>query len=352
MLEGMRARGVISWEFDLPIGAYPDRALRATVERIEDLVLRTQALDILGEIEKARDAVASASGDAERLNQALADLEATFTRLTGAASTRSAGKTYAGRTLVYEDCRRDLELKIGAEVLNAVGPPLSLLLTSARWFTYEVGRSYREIFRRVYNNLAASSGSSAVDFVKFWQQVQPMLFGDTADPCKTLLPSFQKRWAEVPRIISGQAPHQLRDRSIAPRGLSNIRCAAPGWRWARYHCPNIMIEAPSVEAIRRGDFTPVLGELHMSVNSLSGLLFFEQHPSKNDLLQAASRDVPPPRVVPFPPKSWPSTMARSHFAFTSPEDFNLEFDGSSSGVTKLRSLPSVALVVSLRAATS
>ena len=63
----------------------------------------------------------------------LTDFEEEFSRFTGVAPNRAAGQTYGGRTLIYEDCRRDLEAKIGPAVLESLAPPLSLLLRSGRW---------------------------------------------------------------------------------------------------------------------------------------------------------------------------------------------------------------------------
>lgn len=41
-----------------------------------------------------------------------------------------------------------------------------------------------------------------------------------------------------------------------------------GWTAARYLSPDIMIAADGAEAVARGDFTLVLGELHLAANTL------------------------------------------------------------------------------------
>jgi hypothetical protein len=70
-----------------------------------------------GGLEAARDRAAAAAGDPEALDGALGALEDTFVRLTDTEATRSAGKTYAGRGLVFEDCHRDIELVLGRPFL-------------------------------------------------------------------------------------------------------------------------------------------------------------------------------------------------------------------------------------------
>ena len=70
-------------------------------------------MQTLDEMIGRRDAVAAAKGDVEKLYDALQELEATFTRLTGLDAVRNQIRTYAARTLVYEDCRRDVKMEIG-----------------------------------------------------------------------------------------------------------------------------------------------------------------------------------------------------------------------------------------------
>lgn len=79
-------------------------------------------------------AVAHVGGgrDPEQLNLALGELEASFSRLTGAAPKRNPGRTYGGRALAYEDCRRAVDVTLGASLLRAIAKPLALLGMSAR----------------------------------------------------------------------------------------------------------------------------------------------------------------------------------------------------------------------------
>ena len=146
LLDRLCDEGTVSWSLQIPYSPRSEISLRRKLERIGDEQLRAKALASLNELERARAAVADAAGDPNRLDLAMGALDAAFTRLTGAASTRNQGKTYAGRTLVYEDCRRDIEVEIGPEVIAAMGPALTLLLTSARWLMHEVGERYRGAF--------------------------------------------------------------------------------------------------------------------------------------------------------------------------------------------------------------
>jgi hypothetical protein len=145
---------LVAWAFEIPLIWRPDDALRKLLARISDDSLRAEALKPLDELVEARQHVAESAGDAEKIGAAFNELDATFTRLTGVAPSRNAGSMYAARLLVFEDCRRGMDLTIGPDVLDALGPPLSLVLASARWFTFETARVYREAFRAIYADLA------------------------------------------------------------------------------------------------------------------------------------------------------------------------------------------------------
>lgn len=349
VLDTLQQRGVIlwalevPWTLELPQESRVEDNLRRLLERIGDEGLRRRMLGMLEELESARDLVAAAAGDVEKLDRALGLLDETFTRLTGASSKRMAGKTYAGRSLVFEDCRRDLEVEFGAEVLNAVAEPLPLLLTSARWFTAEVAALHRDAFKKIYEELAAASGSRVIEAVNFWMRAQPLLFDDELRLVDTLMPEFQRRWAEVLSLPAGQRRIEYGSAQLRRRVLAAFDAPRPGWCYARYHSPDIMIVATSVEAIRRGEFQLVLGELHVGVNTTGSFYFLSQHPSPEESFRNLERDVPEIRLVPVTPKDM--ATSRNFQVFLSPKDFRLEYTSDPSSVPRARALPIGTLVV-------
>jgi hypothetical protein len=65
-----------------------------------------------------------------------------------------------------------------------------------------------------------------------------------------------------------------------------------------------MLAATGPEAVAAGDFLLVLGELHMSVNTLEGRLFLQQHPGPDRLLSWAEADhATTGRIYAIPPKN-------------------------------------------------
>ena len=109
----------LAWQVEVaPQDPRPERSMKALLSRVTDDGVRGPAEKALGELTAARDELADAAGDADRVAVAMAGLEATFTRLAGVPPTRRAGELYAGRTLVYEECLRGDTVRLGADVLD------------------------------------------------------------------------------------------------------------------------------------------------------------------------------------------------------------------------------------------
>lgn len=347
LLELLCQKGLAVWKLEVPIESYPERTLRRTLERVEDEGLREATTGALAEIEGARLRVGRAAGDAGELDLAIGELEDSFSRLTGAAATRSAGEMYAGRTLVYEDCRRDLGVDIGPEVLDELGPPLSLVLTSARWFTHQVAVTTRNFFAQIYHEITRRTNSGVVDFPTFWYRLYPLIFGDEErQPTRALMPEFQERWAKVLFKPEGARRVAYTSGELAARVRAEFDVPDSGWKSAIYHSPDLMIAAPSAESIRRGDYQLVLGEIHASVNTLRPAFFSEHHASPGELNRFFQLDHPEPRAVPIIPKShWPPKTARLLPVLVSPQDYRIEFAPEPSAVPPSRVLPFGTLVV-------
>ncbi|HEX8335666.1 MAG TPA: lantibiotic dehydratase, partial [Pyrinomonadaceae bacterium] len=324
LLETMHNRGVIVWALEAAMEMRPEELLRRQLERVGDEPVRSRALGAWTELMDARDAVARAAGDPAALDQALDRMEETFTRLTGATSTRAAGKTYAARTLLYEDCRRDLEVKIGPEVLRALGPPLSLLLKSAQWFTHQTASAYRKAFGQLHAELARASGSRAVDFVNLWTVAQSRLFGGEQRPVDALIRELQQRWGAILNVPWGERRVEYSAEELRPRVEAAFPAAGPGWSFARYHSPDLMIAAAGEEAFRRGEFQLILGEVHVGGNSLGWPVFLSQHPAPEELLRAVDLDLPEPRLCPIISKSQQVQSARLLPALINEKDYRLK----------------------------
>lgn len=309
-----------------PIDAWPERALAAQLNLIGDQRVRDAALQPLAELVAARDAVAAASGSAEDVLSALEALRELFVRHTGQAGTRRSGSSYAGRTLVYQDAVRDVRIEVGAAVLDALGEPLALVLDSARWLLQQIAGRYRELFAQLYQAETSRSEEPGLPLVRLLELAAPALYAagrGLPEPIELAVREFQQRWRDVlDTPEQPDTPEQLDtpEQPATPEGTSRVQVSCAGiaaraaaafpagdepiWSTAIHSSPDVMLAATGPEAVAAGDFLLVLGELHMSVNTLEGRLFLEQHPDRNRLLAWVEADhASTGRIYAIPPKN-------------------------------------------------
>jgi hypothetical protein len=300
VLARLRDRGAIRWAFEVGGDPHPERSLRRQLERITEPAMRRRVLAPLDKLEAARAQAAAAAGDPERLDRALAALEVTFRELTGRASSRLPGRTYAARTLVYEECRRDLEMTVGRDILAELAPPLELLLFSARWFSYHAARAYRTAFRAAHDALAA--GGREVDGFRFAMAIQPLVFADRSKPHPVvgeLSSELVRRWGELLGAL-GDEPIRLRSAALRDRALQLFAAPHAGWPGARHLCPDIMFAGRELGA--GADMMLVLAEFHPFVHSFLGAWAMAHHPDPAGAAARLSADLPGARAVPIPPR--------------------------------------------------
>lgn len=348
LLGGFNDSGLISWRFEIPIESHPEATLRRLLQQVGDEALRANGLRALDELENKRDLIASSCGNPRKLGEAMADLEAAFTRLTGSASTRAAGKTYAGRTLVFEDCRRDITVELGPEFIREIAAPMSLLLASARWVTYQIANLYRKAFKETYEKIARETGSLTIDAVRFWLDVQDILMSDRDCPGDIVEPMVQERWFRLLAPPEGSRQVSYRSEDLKPRVLAAFRAPRAGWQFGRYHSPDIMIAASSPEAIRSGDYQVVVGELHCGLNTLGASLFVNQHPEPEWAFNAVDADLTQARLVPVNPKSWRIATLRTRQVLKSPKDIFVALARDSVPEPGMSAIPISEMVVTSR----
>jgi hypothetical protein len=313
--------GWITLDLQVPVAPHADQALHDILSRIGDPEARTEALGSVTELQEARAHVAESAGDPERLEAALADLERRFDKLTGSAP-RVSNEHDRRRSLVYEDCRRDVEVSIGRDVIEALGPPLALLLTSARWLTFETVRRSSAEFVTIYQQLS-KAGSESVSLERFLERAMPLVLGRGAGPLFEARSEFRERWARVLNLPADRARVDYASAHLKSLVDSTFRVPGAGWQVGRYHSPDVMIAARSVADISRGDYLLVLGEMHVASNTI-GPLFLEQHPDRASLLRAVDLDLTAPsQLLPNssaldsrqerrPPSSHPKTSASTY----------------------------------------
>jgi hypothetical protein len=310
VLESLARQNLVVLEAELPLELHPERTLRRHLERIDDEPVRARALDGLDRLDHGRAAVAAGAGDVAALEAALDDLGSVFTELTGKAPTHAHGQAYAGRTLVFEDTRRDLDVRIGPPLLEAVGPAVDLLLAGSRWLTGETARAYRDLFRQAYED-ELRPGESVVELGQVWPWLQAGLFGASGRPIDTVMAEFLGRWSRILQLDVDRRRVQFDSAALRERVAAEFPGGGPGWPGARYQSADLQIDAASVAALNDGEFQVVLGELHTAWNTLETTVFAAQHPDPLRLLGFVTTDLPDPRVLAVVPGDWPRSTGRT-----------------------------------------
>ncbi|WP_411113465.1 lantibiotic dehydratase [Streptomyces sp. 029-5] len=314
-LQDLRDRGVLVADLWVPPGERPEEALRERLATLPDSAPRTGALAALAELTAAKERIARSAGDPGALRTAMTELRAVFSAVSGEAADRRPGEMYAGRTPVYEDTVRDVEVSLGAPLLDAVSAPLELLLESARWFTWEVARAYDERFHEVFARISARTGKPRVPLARLLAAVTPDLvyaFHRTPPPVARCTDALRRAWAGILDVPSDRRRHELTAAGIRERVLREFASPPPRWSGALRHSPDLMIAARSPEAMARGDFLAVLGELHVSANTLEARAFVAQAADPGPLLDAESADHAGRRVVSLPSRESSGVNSRTH----------------------------------------
>lgn len=329
MLHEAVQRKLIVWDFEVPMGAHAGEVLRRQVAAIGAEEPRRRCTEALDALEEERRRVEAASGDPEALDAAIAALEERFTQLTGKESTRHAGKTYGARTLIYHDCLRDVEVRLGPEFQRQLTAPLSLVMQSARWLIARTAEDLADRFRQIHAEILAQGQAPVVPGGLLWGRVAPLLFGKDQHQLRARVPELQEKWRSLLQPEPGARRVHWTSEALRARVEELFPADSLGWPAARCHSPDVMISARSVEALQNDDYELVLGELHIGRNTLSHWGLMAMHPKREDVFVQMDLDIPESLVVPLPPRDNPRVTGRTHPAHLRPQDvFIPPMDGS------------------------
>lgn len=345
ILDQYAKQGIVRWEFALPVNLSAEAELSRQVAAIGDPVAAAQARDTLARMVGAKDALAAAAGP-EAAAAAMAALESEFTGVTGLPPHHRGGQTYAGRTLCHLDAVRDAHFSFGGKVLAALRP-LDQLLRSTRWLTGTLAEVYRAELARIHAELTAESGTDTVPFPQLWYLAQGLLSGH-GKIAGVVIEEFLHRWTValgLHRVPAGTTQLELTTDELSAAVARLFPAKAPGWRRARIHAPDVHLCAADADALARGEFTVVLGELHTAMAALDTDFFRLGHPEPDRLLRAMRADVPGSVAHPLLPLDWPRLTARNADWMYGEHDVQLGFTAAP-GAKADRLLPITALTVS------
>ncbi|GAA2682661.1 MULTISPECIES: lantibiotic dehydratase [Actinosynnema] len=341
VVEELRDGKVVQVGFRVPLGSKPELALRAQVEHVPDRRARDRMLAVLDDLDGVRAAVSGVATDPVALASELSRAGERLSAAAGAPVNPAPDLAPGGRTPVYLDARRDLDVTIGDDLLAGLAEPLGIVLDSARWLAGQVGEVVEEELRRRYVRLAARRDEVTLADLQ-------LAAADVLDPGGTFTADveqdFQLRWAEV-LPADGEAAGQAVDRA---RRLADVLFSHSGrlWTAARSSSPDLMLRD-----LGSGRAGWVLGELHVALNTLESRVFRTQADDPAELVAAVAADVPRGRVVPVYPRSSPAISSRTYppLALDPPGWYRYWSYGSDDGHPEgVDSTPATALIVTVR----
>ncbi len=319
------ARGLLRWRLDLPYDLTAESFLDSWISGVGNLVPRDRIRTDFERLVTARDTLAAAAGDPDAVRAAVVGLDHEFRAVTAQQPRQRAGETYAGRALCYEDTERDLDLTIGEPVLAALAGPLDVLLRAARWLTVAIARAYSDAFLALYRELARESGTARVPMSELWFLANGLVYGVGDRPVDPVMAEFVRRWSGL-LGLDRLAPDTRRVQLSAADLMAEVERAfpadGPGWSGARLHSPDLSLCAESLDALRAGEFSAVLGELHAAWLTCTSGVCVQFHPDREALLAAVHRDLGS-RTVPLYPTDFPGLTARLADLLVGPADHRL-----------------------------
>lgn len=283
-LAELRDQRFVTWRIPLPTSDFEcERWLRQEIARFPaETNARWSA--ILDELEALRSKIERASGSVDR-GSALARLTECFEAATGVSASRRGGQTYAARSPVYLDSTRACDLRLGELFLQKIDAPLDLLYQCARWHLANVHRDLRSHWNERYRALADEHGR--VDYLRFFTSLDPI-----EDMVARSQQRVQRAWREILAFSDADRRVERSVTGLADAVRKAFAATSPPWAEARFHSPDLMIAASGPHAIERGDFSVVVGELHISTNTVSYPLFIKLSDQSKDIQAAYAQDAP------------------------------------------------------------
>lgn len=319
-LEKFSRKRMLTWGPAIPISVDAWQILRDRVSDIGDASLREELDEVLDRFELLLADVEAARDDTE-LTEALSRLDAQFLETTGRQPSREAGNMYAGRTLCYFDACRDVDWHLGSGFLDTLDDALALLLRSADWFAARLNRGYSEALSDLARRL--STPGRPLRLSDLWAPSLSLFWGEEPKPLLEAIVDLSERWASVLNGFENSSRVQLCSADLA----SAVETAFPEAQAPAglgIHSPDLQFVADDPEALSRGEFTAVLGELHACYASLD-VPAVEWSVPDGSVREAINDVLGLERLVPLFPESWRRNTGRVVTATTGPQDRLLGF---------------------------
>ena len=259
----------------VPSNRRPELDLRRQLAPDRDV----DAIRALDRFEEARDRVRNAP-DPESLLRELDAFDALFEELAGRPAERTDEAAEGGRTPLYLDCMRELEVELGPALVQELATSLPFLFEASRWWCGRAFERARSVLSEVARDGPLAPQAKAI-FEGLWRLPQ-RLEGDIGE--------LQRRCAEL--LQSGE------DATLAIRAEEAFADHVPAWPLAVYQSADVQIAARNVGAIDRGEFLAVVGDFHPG-NPLAQAVFSNRFPDVKRFRELWHADIGSPMLQPL-----------------------------------------------------
>lgn len=219
-----------------------------------------RGLDLLDRLEAARSTVAAAGGVAD-LVRSLDEFDTTFEELTGEPPARGEESAGGGRTPLYLDCMRDLDVQVGPAIVSELAGAMPVLLEASRWWNWRCFVHFHAILDR-----ALDRGLGEGRFEPLFDHLCEALW----ELPQLLTPDMEEMQHRSSAVLAAGT-------EAAARARTAFADHGPSFPMSVFHSADVQIAAASTSAIEAGDFLCIAGDFH-SGNPLSQGMFVDRFP--------------------------------------------------------------------------
>ena len=286
-LEHLYQAGLITWTLDCPLRTNPELAIEELAARIDDREIRTAVQSHSTWLGSVTTRLRAGMDTSASLAAILAEADAEFEHRYSRQAVQSSGQYYAGRTLTYIDCERDVSLTLNADLLKALMQGVSPILLSLRWYTYTIAQ---QLISPLAELVPAGQTRPLADIFPHTLSLVLTAVHDAAE-------RYRQKWQSVLAVDSRQRIVRLDAGGLAAVVATEFPAPHPGWPMARVHNPDILIAACNDAELARGECTLVLGEIHASLPSMFQSAIFSMCPEPERVRDMYHALVPAPPVI-------------------------------------------------------
>jgi hypothetical protein len=279
--------GLITWSLECPMRRNPESTLEALAARIGDGEIRDLVEKHSSWLDGATARLQERADTSVSLATALAEIDSEFEQRYGKMAVQNSGQYYAGRTLTYIDCERDVSLRLNADLMNALMRGVQPILISLRWYTYTIVKQLIQPLAELvpYGEARSLAAVFPHALSLVWSTVQ-----ETAA-------TYRQKWQNVLAINPLDQIVRIEAAELAATVATEFAAPHPGWPMARVHNPDILIGAESHTEFARGNCALVLGDVHASLPSMFQSAIFSLCPEPESVRDMFRSIVTPPPVI-------------------------------------------------------